>query len=151
MYRSNPQTKPARWLNSRMWLIASLLSLALAACGGEGSGSVNRLRDAVNGGTAQPTPQTQTQTQPAQVIEVTRIVEIEQPAQVIESTRVVEVPATVVVVVTATPDIQGFSAPAESVPQVDESVQPCPVIYWRGGRCTATQAQLDAYASEVQP
>lgn len=83
---------------------------------------------------ASPTP---FPVEPAQQIEVTRIVT--QPAQIIERT--------VEVIITATPDIAGF----DDVAGVDESIQPCPVKYWRNGRCVATDAQIEQYANEVQP
>lgn len=134
------QTKPARWLNPRTLLIVSLLSLALAACGGNG---INRRKVEAPKATPQPAQIAQPQPQPrTQIVEVTRVVEVAQPAQVVEVTRIVEI------VATATPDIQGFDM---AQPAIDESAQPCPVTYWRNGRCVATQAQLDAYASEVQP
>lgn len=64
---------------------------------------------------------------------------------VVEATRIVnqpiEVTREVVVVVTATPDVAGFDLAS---PSVDESVQPCPLKYWRNGRCVANDAQIDA-------
>jgi hypothetical protein len=63
------------------------------------------------------------------------------PTQIIEATRIVEV------VITPTPDIAGFP----SAPVIDESAQPCPILYWKRGRCIATQAQIEQAASEVQP
>jgi hypothetical protein len=37
-------------------------------------------------------------------------------------------------------------APASNASGVDESVQPCPVMYWQRGRCVATAVQIEAYA-----
>lgn len=55
---------------------------------------------------------------------------------------------------TVTPDVQGFAV-VPTVPAadmgIDESAQPCPARYWKRGTCTATAAQIEAYASEVQP
>jgi hypothetical protein len=82
----------------------------------------------------------------AQQVEVTRIVKVTQPAQMIEVTHIVEATVEVPVIVTATPDIAGFQDAG-----IDESVQPCPIKYWKRGRCVATDAQIEAYASEVQP
>lgn len=46
---------------------------------------------------------------------------------------------------TMTPDVQGFSM------SIDEGPEPCPAPFWKRGRCTATAAQIEAYASEAQP
>jgi hypothetical protein len=46
---------------------------------------------------------------------------------------------------TMTPDVQGFSMSS------DEGPEPCPAPFWKRGRCTATQAQIEQYASEAQP
>lgn len=76
-------------------------------------------------------------------VEVTR-----EATVVVEATRIVnqpvEVTREVVVVVTATPDVAGFDVPA-----IDESVQPCPVGYWRNGRCVANDAQIEHAAQDV--
>lgn len=116
----------------------ALAALMLAGCGGGSGGGVRATAEAL--GTTFPTEATRIVVQP---VEVTRIVEatviVEQPVvQPVEVTRVVEV------VITPTPAIQGF----DTQPAIDESVQPCPVIYWRNGRCVATQQQLDDYAAQ---
>lgn len=107
--------------------------LLLAGCGGEGGGGVRATAEAL--GTRFPSAQT-----PA---EVTR-----EATVVVEATRIVnqpvEVTREVVVVVTATPDVAGFDVPA-----IDESVQPCPVGYWRNGRCVANDAQIEHAAQDV--
>ncbi len=127
--------------------LAGVLAL-MAACstGGDGRAELRKLAGAETPRpTAQrsiPTPQPAqiievTRIAPAQVVEVTRVVEVQQPPQVVEVTRVV--------VVEVTPEITGFDMPA-----VDESVQPCPRKFWKRGRCTATQQQIEQ-AAEVQP
>lgn len=131
---------------------AMALAIMLAACSSGDGNSRTELRKLAGVTEAQATslpsptlPPSPTETpdfippvptsQPV-IVEVTReSVSVQQ----IEVTRIVEV------VITATPDIQGFSEPA-----IDESAQPCPIRYWKRGRCTATQAQIEA-ASEVKP
>lgn len=142
---------------------AGFLLVLLAGCGGGSGGGVRATAEAL--GTTFPTEATPQPVQSVtmvvatrivkdveqvrvevpvvQPVEVTRIVEatviVEQPVvQPVEVTRVVEV------VITPTPAIQGF----DTQPAIDESVQPCPVIYWRNGRCVATQQQLDDYAAQ---
>lgn len=130
-----------------------IIVLALAGCGG-GTGSGVRATaeamgttfpDSVQPATPQPFQAVTMVVGTAQTSEVEQV-RVEVPVQVpVEVTRIVEV------VVTATPDIQGFPAPdADEVyvapAGIDESLQPCPASFWRGGRCTATQAELDAYA-----
>jgi hypothetical protein len=137
------QTSPALRRGARVagCVVAGVVAVALlAGCSGDGR---NSDLDALRGVGAQSTPTAVPASveglMPAQVVEVTRI---------IEATRIVEVaqPAQVVeIIVTATPDIAGFDM---SMPAQDESAQPCPVIYWRNGRCEATQAQIEAYAQE---
>lgn len=131
--------------------------LALAGCSGDGNTSLRATAAALNGNAlpVQSTPQPPVQV-PAVVqtvlVEATRIVP--DVRTVVQTVVVpVEVPVEVPVVVTATPDIQGFPAPdaagyAMPGSVIDESVQPCPVPFWKNGRCTATQAQMDAYALE---
>lgn len=82
------------------------------------------------------TPQPESTERPV-IIEVTR--EIAQPVEV---TRIVEVTPEPL----PTADIQGFSEPA-----VNEDAQPCPKPFWKRNRCVATDAQIEAYANEVQP
>lgn len=138
----------------RLWQVVAvcvcacvLLSLATACSGSNAGNDSSALRakygqpaqsEAQAGAPAtdQPTPTPQisaTDTPDAQPlrVEVTRI---------IEATRIVEV------VVTATPDITGFQNSG-----IDESAQPCPVKYWKRGRCIANDATVEAYANEVQP
>lgn len=57
----------------------------------------------------------------------------DQPAQPVE----------VVVTTTPAPEIVGFQSAG-----VDESVKPCPIKFWKRGRCVATDAQMQD-ASEV--
>jgi hypothetical protein len=135
------QTSPALRRGARVagCIVAGVVAVALlAGCSGDGR---NSDLDALRGAGAQstPMPTAVAASVPAQIVEVTRIVEVTQPAQVIE------VPFAVEIIVTATPDIAGFDM---SMPAQDESAQPCPVIYWRNGRCEATQAQIEAYAQE---
>lgn len=129
----------------------ALTALLLAACDGSGGqgGSLEGLRPA---GQTVGAPATSA---PAPVATALPVIGKEVQTVVVESTvvvdRPVEVPVEVtrevVVVVTATPEIAGF-APVQ--PGIDESVQPCPAKYWKGGRCVATQAQIDAWASETK-
>jgi hypothetical protein len=126
-------------------------ALVLSACT-PGSGDADRLR----GVAQQPTPlavatgmpdiSTEMPTPspaPTETPDISAEMQPLAPALVIEVTREVEV--TRIVEVIATPP------PAQLVAGIDESAQPCPVKYWRRGRCVATQAQLEAYASEAQP
>lgn len=88
---------------------------------------------------ATETPDMQPQSIAAPVATVEALPTIAQPAQVVEVT------PTAAVIVTPTPQ------PVQIVAGIDESMQPCPARFWKRGRCTATQAQIDAAASEVQP
>lgn len=135
---------------------ALVLAMMLAGCGSGGDSSIRELAGAgaISTTAAQPTPPataaplppspapTQPPQQP-QVIEVTRPVEVTRQVvdvQQVEVTRIVEV------IITPTPDIAGFQDSG-----IDESAQPCPARYWKRNRCIATDAQIDAYAHEVQP
>ena len=135
----------------------ALAALLLAGCGGGSGGGVRATAEAL--GTTFPTGATPRPVQSVAMVVATRSVKdveqvrVEVPVvQPVEVTRIVEVPVVqpvevtriVEVVVTATPAIQGF----DTQPAIDESVQPCPVIYWRNGRCVATQQQLDDYAAQ---
>lgn len=109
--------------------------MLIAGCSGDtGGGSVRATAEAL--GTRYPTAAAPATSEPAVIATW--------PAQVVEATRIVVQPVAVTVmvtrevVVTATPDVAGF----------DESAQPCPARFWRGGRCTATQAQIEAAANE---
>lgn len=136
-----------------------IVVLFLPGCSGDGNTSLRATASALEGnapttsqpvqvvtmvvGTSQVSEVQQIRVEVPVQVEVTRIVEatviVEQPVvQPVEVTRVVEV------VITPTPAIQGF----DTQPAIDESVQPCPVIYWRNGRCVATQQQLDDYAAQ---
>lgn len=140
-------------------IVFAFVALLLAACSsGGGADSLRATAQAAgvvvpsSEGSApaeQPTaqPTEQPATEPArsvdvQQVEVTRIVEVTQPAQIIETTRVVIVTATPL----PTPDIQGFQDSG-----IDESVQPCPIKFWKRGRCVANDATVESYANEVQP
>lgn len=133
--------------------LAGFIVVLLAGCSDAGgSGGVRATAEAL--GTRFPSGQTEATPSPAvqvveatrivvQPVEVTRIVEatviVEQPVvQPVEVTRIVEI------VTTPTPAIQGF----DTQPAIDESIQPCPVIYWRNGQCVATQQQIDDYAAQ---
>lgn len=125
-------------------IVAGLVLLVLlVGCGGDtGGGGLDGLRpvgQAVESTpSAAPLPAYPTSTPQIHEVEVTRIVPFAQ-------TQVVTVEREVVVVITAMPEIVGFDM---SEPAIDESVQPCPAPFWRGGRCTATAAQIEAYAKE---
>jgi hypothetical protein len=118
--------------------------LALAGCGGDtGGGSVRATAEAL--GTRYPTATAHPLAGIGQVTSTSIVITNEVEAtRIVTQAVAVEVTREVVVVVTATPDIAG----ADAQPAMDESAQPCPIKYWRGGRCTATQAQIDAAASE---
>jgi hypothetical protein len=130
--------------------MAGTLVLVLTSCT-RSSGDIRNLAGAgaQNVPVQQPTalpPPLPTDTPPAIQL---AIVEATQPAQVIEITRIVEMP----VIVTVTPDVIGY--PTETFHDltraIDESTQPCPARFWKHGRCTATQTQIDQAAQEVQP
>jgi hypothetical protein len=120
-----------------------LVSSLLAACGD--TGNVNTLRRMIDrpSTTSHPTARVELSATPSP----TETPDFGNAKPIIQATQVIEVPVTVIVIATSTPDIQGFS----NAPAVDESVQPCPVRFWKRGRCTATEAQIDQYAQEVQP
>lgn len=128
-----------------------MLSMLLAACSTDGDSRAELRKLA--GVEASPTPLRPTQivltatpqpesTEPPVVIEATR--EIAQPVEVTQAAQIIE--RTVEVVITATPDIQGFQDSG-----IDESVQPCPKPFWKRGRCVATDATVEAFANELQP
>lgn len=138
---------------SRRFFAAAILAgvLSVAGCGSDDNSAVRKLAGPSSSSrqaaqiappaltvTSAPLPTVTPDLQPETVV---------QPAQIIETTRIVEVtrimPATVQIIVTATPDVVGFE------PAIDESVQPCPARFWKRGRCTATAAQIEAYANEV--
>lgn len=119
--------------------IAGALVLMLAGCTGNGAGgSVDNMRQMISGGqppaqlAAQPTPYA------AQIVPTTTpdFSDV-QPAMQAQ-------PTTLPVYIEATPAPQ----PAAIVAGIDESAQPCPARYWHRGRCTATAAQLAAYAQQ---
>lgn len=135
-------------MKTKYFFTVSMLigALALVACGSD-NGSNSAIRDLAGAGaqttpapTAQPTLRQSQDATPPPATETPDFHPQPQPAQIMEVTRIVEV------VITPTPDIQGFSAPA-----IDESAQPCPARFWKRGRCTATAAQIEQYAHEAQP
>lgn len=128
-------------------------ALALAGCSGDQTAYRAQLQALQ--GTQQPPQPTSTPTPPALMLapsETPDLVQIGVPvplAQIVTQTVYVEVSRQVVQLVEATTTPQPAKIGAGAV---DESTQPCPVIYWRKGRCIATDAQIGAYAQGlVQP
>ena len=138
-------------------LIVTLCAVLLLAGCSDGGGGVRATAEAL--GTRFPSGKVEATSQPAlQVVEATRIVEMPvEVTRIVEATVIVEQPVVqpvevtriVEIVTTPTPAIQGFDTP-ELPPAsgIDESIQPCPVIYWRNGQCVATQQQIDDYAAQ---
>lgn len=147
-------------MNTRILLVVTLAgALMLSACSNTDGATVQNLRAAAGipaTATTEPatlTPQP-TETPDLQPEAITAPATLRQAQDIaaapviIEVTREVvdvqQVETTRIVIVTATPE----PAPTAGV---DESPQPCPAKYWRRNRCTATQAQIEQAASEVQP
>jgi hypothetical protein len=129
-------------------VLAGFLLVMLAGCGGSGGG-VRATAEAL--GTTFPTIAKATPDAPVYV-EPTAVPAVQSPLSEISGREEIEVTRIVEVVVTATPDIQGFPAPdaagfLNAPVYVDEDVQPCPVKYWKRGRCVANDTQIEAYAA----
>ena len=133
---------------------AGFLLVLLAGCGGGSGGGVRATAEAL--GTTFPTEATPQPVQSVTMVVATRIVkDVEQVRVEVPVVQPVEVTRIVEVVVTATPDIQGFpapdaagqlNAPAIVDSGVNESIQPCPAKLWKRGRCVANATQIQAAA-----
>lgn len=148
------QTSPAirRVVHVVSLAVAGAVAVAvLAGCGDGGQGgSLDALRPIGQPIVEATSVPATSSTLPAQIVEkpveVTKIVEatviVDRPVEV---TRVVEIVATPTP--EPAPEINGFDM---SRPAVDESTQPCPLKYWKRGRCVATQAQIEQVSESTK-